>query len=82
MTSSRYCTFVALYRASGASDIRLVAVSEQADLVAHVVSAILAARPTPGCDPTVDPIDRARRRALGRIARELALPTAEDAVGG
>jgi hypothetical protein len=76
MDSSRASTFIAIYRGRNASDARLVALSVDPALVARVVTAILDA-PEPGrCDdPVVGGIDRARRRSLRLIERELQPPT-------
>lgn len=75
MESLRASTFLAIYRGRTASDARLVALSADPELVASVVAAILAA-PEPGHrdDPVVEGIDRARRRGLRRIERELRPP--------
>ena len=63
-------SFVAVYRGESVSAARLIAVSNDADLVANVSARILADPAPEEADPVIAPIDRARRHALRLVRRE------------
>ena len=65
-------TFLAVYRGASADDAPLVAITDDPGLVRHVVDGILARPARVARDQAIAEIDRARRRALDRIAAELA----------
>lgn len=72
MTTSSASTFIAIYRGRTVSDARLVAVSSDPAIVALTVGQILADQNDRSSDdPVVGAIDRARRRGLRLIQREL-----------
>ncbi len=72
-TTTSASTFIAVYRGRTASDARLIAVSADPGIVADVVGRILTAPERVTGDPVVQPIDRARRRALRLIRDQLGL---------
>ena len=62
-------TILALYRVPSIAEAKIIAVSVDPELVAHVAGRLLASREPPA-DPVIEKLDRGRRGALKTIHQE------------